>query len=374
MCVQTQETSVEKTLIRWWEDLLSAKEVGLDEDFFDLGGDSLIAARLFSNVKETYGIDLILSMIFEARTVRQLAAVISASNATGEVARQSPSVVRMSSCASSPPLFIVATVSGDVLYARELAACLGQRHALYGLLPIGLQARASRQPRIEDLATHYLHEMKRIQPQGPYALIGHCFGGIVAFEMAQQLIANCEEVSFLGLIETFEPGYLAEVDRAIRNVGLLKRTTSLLKFLLFDKNRWTGMKARFAARTFRIIDRLGLPLSQRFAKIGTVRDVNLFIASRYRAAAYSGPATIFRSSRRAVWHGDDELMGWGGLLRGTTEYIDVPGDHDSLLKEPEVQVLAEAMDRCLRACAMNFNLQIPADRGLGEVSHFRSLG
>lgn len=345
--MQAQENPVERTLIRWWEDLLSAKEIGLDEDFFDLGGDSVIAARLFGKVKETYGTELNLSMIFEARTVRQLAAVVNRSKGEDAGERQFPSAVSMSSCSSWPPLFIVASVSGDVLYARELAACLGQRHALYGLLPIGLQAHASRQPTIEELATYYLQEMKRIQPQGPYALTGHCFGGIVAFEMAQQLMANREEVSFLGLIETFEPGYLVEVDHAMRNVGLLKRTASLLKFFLFDNNRWAGTKARFAARTFQIVERLGLPLSRRFAKIGTVRDINLFVASRYRASAYGGPITIFRSSRRAAWHGDDELMGWGGLLRGRTEYIDVPGGHDNLLNEPEVQVLAKEMDRCL---------------------------
>jgi acyl carrier protein len=226
------ESGVEGTLAEWWQELLGVEAVGLDDDFFDLGGHSLVALRLFSKIKNTFQSDLGLSTLFEARTVRQLAALIrkgETSRTDEEVA--ATAIVPIREQGSRLPLFLLSGLGGEVIGFNTLARCLGDDQPVFALQPQGLDGRKQFLTRVEDMAAHYLREIRGVWPHGPYCLAGYSFGGYIVFEMAQQLHAAGETVALLGLLDTIEWQYLEHVYHSGPNqgetVGLCKRSHRL---------------------------------------------------------------------------------------------------------------------------------------------------
>ena len=193
------ESGVENVLAEWWQELLGVKTVGLDDDFFDLGGHSLIAVRMFSKIKKTYQQDFGLSTLFEARTIRQLAGLIRKVE-TSSVPDVAPSsaVVAIRRQGTRLPLFVVSGVGGHVIGVNGLARYLGEDQPVFALQPQGVDGREPLLTRVEDMAAYYLRGVREVQPHGPYCLAGYSFGGFVVFEMAQQLNAAGETVSLLG--------------------------------------------------------------------------------------------------------------------------------------------------------------------------------
>ena len=205
------EGGIENVLAEWWQELLGVETVGPDDDFFDLGGHSLIALRLFSKIKKTYQQDLNLSTLFEARTIRQLAGVIEKAKNSGvrELLPASP-VVALRRQGSRLPLFVVSGVGGNVINFDGINRYLGEDQPVFALQPQGIDGREPFLTRVEDMASHYLRGVREVQPHGPYCLSGYSFGGFVAFEMAQQLHAAGETVALLALLDTIEWQHLVQ--------------------------------------------------------------------------------------------------------------------------------------------------------------------
>jgi acyl transferase domain-containing protein/thioesterase domain-containing protein len=345
----TSKDEVEAVLASWWQELLGVENVGLDNDFFDLGGHSLIAVRLFSKIKKTYRLDLGLSTLFEARTIRQLAQLI---RQVGTPSQAEPkkwsALVPIQAQGSRPPLFVISGLGGNVLNFEKLAAHLGEDQPLYALQPQGLDGRKPFLTRVEDMAAYYIDEMRSVQASGPYSLAGYSFGGFVAFEMAQQLLARGERVGLLGLLDTIEWHYVEQIKESLRPRERFALYRSRLDNIFFGEDRWGYLKRRFTAKSsklvYRLFKTLGRPLPQ---SVGTVEDINSFAAAMYKPQIYPGVLTIFRSTTREPLDGSDELLGWRGLAAGGIEVRDVPGTHHNMTREPNVRVLAQMLRQCL---------------------------
>ncbi|HVS18632.1 MAG TPA: SDR family NAD(P)-dependent oxidoreductase, partial [Planctomycetota bacterium] len=204
---------IERTLAGFWRELLGVKRVGPRESFFDLGGHSLIAVRLFARIRQTYQVDFPISLLFEAPTIASCAAAIrrargDEAHADGAGADPRPThlvPMHLGQGGAKTPFFLVAGMFGNVLNLRHLAHLLGNERRFYGIQALGLYGAQRPHETFEEMARDYLVELRRVQPSGPYLLGGFSGGGITAYEMAQQLLEAGEEVALLAMLDTSVP-------------------------------------------------------------------------------------------------------------------------------------------------------------------------
>jgi thioesterase domain-containing protein/acyl carrier protein len=346
----SSKESVEAVLAEWWQELLGVERVGLDDDFFELGGQSLIVVRLFSKIKKTYGVNFGLSTLFEARTVRTLARLIREARTMSQAEpARGRSLVAIQPKGPRLPLFVISGLGGNVIKYHSLAKYLGEQQPVYGLLPRGLDGDEPYHTRVEDMAEYYVGAVLSVQPEGPYRLAGYSFGGAVAFEMAQQLVARGKAVSFLGMFDTIEWQYWESVGRSY---GLWKRLAyyrSLFSDAVTD-GQLTSLWRRFQMKSRRLASRL-LPGSTSVGPSESppseIEQVNFEAASTYKAQRYPGRMVLFRATMRTPTFGDDEFLGWGPLVAGGVDIQHIPAMHSTILDEPAIGGLSEKLRECL---------------------------
>ncbi|MEM9579122.1 MAG: polyketide synthase dehydratase domain-containing protein, partial [Pseudomonadota bacterium] len=360
------ETEIERTLAAMWQDLLGVADVGIDDSFFDLGGHSLIAVRLFAQVKKAYRIEFPISVLFEAPTIRKIAALVEAQigpQDSGESAapaahppeRRFTHIVPMHEGAAGPrtPFFLVAGMFGNVLNLRHLAHLLGRDRPFYGLQARGLYGDQDPHGTIDEAARDYIAEMRQVQPDGPYLLGGFSGGGITAYEIARQLEAMGEEVSLVVLLDTPLP---------------VRRPLALIDRLHIQLAELRAGGVLYPARW--LMRRIKWEISKRRAKPETESDTHQFHNAEIEAAFLSavghyvvhpwqGNLHLFRpplvghwtvsggrqvSSERAYVMDDND---WRQHVP-SVQVTEVPGDHDSMVLEPNVRVLAARMRAAIR--------------------------
>ncbi|MCW1931254.1 type I polyketide synthase [Pararhodobacter zhoushanensis] len=348
---------VERMLVAMWEELLGVEGVGIQDSFFDLGGHSLIAVRLFARVKKTWSVDFPISVLFEAPTVEKIAARVAEiagisdsgdAPAVATPVRRYEFLVPMHEGEGGPktPFFLVAGMFGNVLNLRHLAQLLGTDRPFYGLQARGLLGGAEPHARLDDAARDYLAEVRQVQPQGPYLLGGFSGGGLTALEMAKQLRAAGEEVRLLTLLDTplpMRPG-LSRADKAmIKLTELARKGPAYLGEWRAERKAWQAELARMAEE------------AQGEADSGFH---NRAIEAAFRDALphvsldhYDAPVALFRPALDKHW----KVTG-GRWVSQAKEYVsedndwsawmpqlgvhEVPGDHDSMVLEPNVRVMA----------------------------------
>jgi len=342
------ESEIEAVLGEWWQELLGIEHVRSDDDFFDLGGHSLIVLRLFNKIKKTYGLEFGLSTMFEARTIRQLANLIRESRREPQATlKPSPSVVPIQPKGMRPPLYVISGLGGNVIKFHSLAFHLGNEQPMFGLLPRGLDGKEPFLTRIEDMAQHYVDVIRLAQLEGPYNLIGYSFGGIVAFEVARQLASKGILPSLVGMLDTREWSYMEKIGQSFSMGRRYNAYRQRLKNLLAGEDKFDGIRQFIAGRsakwTYQIFKAVGRPVPQ---SIGTIEDINAFAAANYKPKPYPGKLTIFRSTTRELPEDQDEFLGWG-CLASEIEVQDVPSSHYDILQEPGVKVLADKLSETL---------------------------
>ena len=341
--------NVETILTEWWRESLGHEQVGLDDDFFELGGQSLHVVRLFAKINKTYGIDLGLSTFFEARTIRRLARLVRGAS-TKTILEHSPEqvLVPVQAKGTRPPLYVVSGLHGHVLVFHRMAFYLGEDQPVYGLVPRGLNGRESYHISVEEMAAHYVEAIRTARPEGPYRLVGHSFGGLVAFEVARQLIAQGGVVSLLGLVDTIEPHYSRRVWKSLEFRQRLAFFGTEFKRAVYDGDPFGPLRRRIKRKTSRMISlfshALRRPLPQ---PSGRIKEVNLNAAANYQPKVYPAALTLFRSTMRETHDGDDQYLGWGRLVAGGIELHHVPSTHGEIVHEPAVRILSEKLVECL---------------------------
>jgi len=339
------ENDIQATLTEWWQELLESVHINLDDDFFDLGGDSLVAAQLIGRINQNYGHEFGLSILFEARTIRLLAEFI---NKTGNANRKEPRpwspVVPIQPKGKHLPLYVISGLGGNVIKFHSLGFYLGEEQPIFGLLPRGLDTREPYISRLEDLATYYVEAIRAVQLAGPYRLAGYSFGGIVAFEVARQMVDSGESVDLLALLDTVEWNYGKRVLESLpvrERVEIYKEHAGAIlsgEDRLGDFRKLLGGKIARLSYHFRAA--LGRPIPK---ELTTIEEVNTIAASNYKPKPYQGKLTVFRSTKRPADAVDDEYLGWGELARGGVEVNHIPSTHFDILHEPAVKILAEKL-------------------------------
>jgi amino acid adenylation domain-containing protein len=353
-------TSLEQELTGMVESVLLHPGIGLDDDFFKLGGNSLMAARLFAQIDKKLGKKLPLATIIEASTVRRLAKLITDDN---WVAPWS-SLVPLKETGGYAPLFLVHAIGGNVLGYRELAWSLDERQPVYALQAQGLNGSSSTANSVEEMAAHYIRAIKTVQPTGPYYLGGWSAGGRLAFEMSRQLTLSGESVAYLAIFDT----HIGVTQMSGRRVHQL---ASLLRWNAHDlrqvglrefarKKTWNlGIHLRIAAfearkRLRRNANPKALP-----AKAALIRAV-----TRYKPSLYTGDISVFKTADAAYYSNGDPQLGWQTVTTGRVSICEVPGNHDTLFRPPHLLVLATELQRqldCARLEAESEELLISED-------------
>lgn len=349
---------IERTLVSFWQDLLGVSKVGVEDSFFDLGGHSLIAVRLFAKVKKAYQIDFPISVLFEAPTISRCAELIAAqighvNDSSGNVV-QAPAprfthLVPMHQGEGRPkqPFFLVAGMFGNVLNLRHLAQLLGGDRPFYGLQARGLYGDVPPHATLQAAATDYLRELRQVQPEGPYLLGGFSGGGLTAWDMARQLEAEGETVALLVLLDTPLP----QIPAVTRKDKLLIKLQQIRqrgpKYLIeWARNRWAWELQKRSLRA---------------PETEETQFHNLAIETAFRDALKvfslqkrTGKTVLFRPPLDLHWR-----VSAGNWVSAAKEYvyednnltpyavdlqvIEVPGDHDSMVLEPNVRVLASRL-------------------------------
>jgi thioesterase domain-containing protein/acyl carrier protein len=342
---------LELQLAQTWQDVLGVNPVGIRDNFFDLGGHSLLALRLFARIERILGTSLPLATLFQAPTVERLADVIR-QRERGWSAFGS-SVVPIQSRGSKPPIFALPGVGGNVLGYFDLARLLGGDQPFYGLQARGLDGREAPFTGVQAMAAHHVEEVRRVQPHGPYFLMGACLGAVVAFEMAQQLHARGERVAFLGMLDPARAGR--------RYVAGLLRWLTLPRFVLRRLGRHLRAAYRLdrAGRHAYIRDKVRAAremIVQRDLFRGDrtelyqvqVAEANQHALWRYVPRAYRGSVTLFVTTGRIARSARDRRLDWTQLAEGGVEVHEISGsDSGDMLREPHVRALVDRLQACL---------------------------
>lgn len=332
--VAAPRTEKERKLIQIWEEVLEHSPIGMQDSFFECGGDSLLAVRIVAEIEAVFGIHLPTAALFRAPTVEQLAAMIE---------REPPPpyrVIPLHAEGRRLPFFCLPGGQDDTMVFRDLATAMDAEQPLYGVQAAVLDGRASCPATIsvEEVAAHFVSEIRNVQPLGPYRLGGHCLGGIIAFEVAQQLCDAGVEVELLAMIDTIVVE--SSPTHVVAPLGLrLER-------------HWRELSHRSLAGKLgylvgKVKGHRGARETRRRARraVASIEDM----ARRYRPRPYPGRLTLFlardsflgRDPRR------DPRLRWRGLAEKGTEVILVAGDHESLLRPPFVGDLAMRLDHAL---------------------------
>ena len=328
---------LELQLTKIWESLLQVERVSVNDNFFDLGGHSLLAIRLAARVDKELGKHLSLASLFQSPTIEGLARELR-----GEKGRsRNSSLVPFRTRGTKPPLFI----HGG---SFELSRYLGEDQPCYGMEPHGQDGRRA-PATVEEMATDYLTQIRLVQPQGPYLIGGYSFGGLVAYEMAQQLRQSGQEVGLLVLIDPTSPRFGIPSDTPSRQPlsskyrsPFFRHWTNLRR--LDGKQRVEYLMAAVNWRSQRAANVLKIRLCRAYLRAGCRIPAKLRMsyffevsgqaARRYSPKPYDGRAALLRSQLG----GDYSRSAWRKLIPNTLEIHELPGQHLDPIKGPNVKI------------------------------------
>lgn len=357
--------AVELKLVGLWEETLHVKPIGVRDDFFELGGNSIQAARLFSRVEKVFRRDLHPTTLFRATTVEDLARIL----AERPKASRWKSLVPIQPEGSRPPLFGIHGGAGTILFFQGLGRYLGSDQPIYGLQARGLYGEAPPHRHIEDMAAYYVREVRDLQPRGPYYLIGFCSGGLVAYEMARLLRSEGEEVALLGGINAIGPanpnlsrhrssagGALQSRIAVHRRVSLSVGSARKLLYYALAAGRSFRSRSKNLFRKLRIEALIAArrPLPEHIRESFFLHLADRAVAEYLPREIHPGPLIHFRAE--SIPSEPDYLdpqLGWTGYAGDGLEIHVVPGVHPrhrTIMDEPAVRVLGAQLSDVLRRC------------------------
>lgn len=345
VAVLAARNETERRLVALWQECFESDSLSIDDDFFDLGGDSLLAARLFTQIERVFGRSLSLDLLLECPTIRAVAVLLQQCQPDAPP----PSLVTIQQGTMPAPLFCLPGIGGNVLEFRAMARRLGPEYTLLGLRPAGFDGQLAREWSVPEIAAQAIKQMRAIQPRGPYYLAGYSCGGVLAFEIAQQLTDQGEKVATLALLDS-------DLSTASPNMPLFERLRLHLRTLWTgaDGGRWSYLRSRFRLLAQRVRRGnlqhaeddvlLGLDLSPACREAARL---HLAALRNYHPRVYSGRITLFVAQQTAdasLRAGcSDPTLGWSRWTRQPIEMHLAPGTHAEILQRKELQLLAQKL-------------------------------
>jgi amino acid adenylation domain-containing protein len=360
--------TLETQLAAIWENVLDVRPVGVRDNFFELGGHSLAAVRMMAQIQQLLGHELPLATVFQNGTVEHFAQLLGAKAGGGALSPLVPVQPR----GGLPPFFAIHPGGGQVLGYAPLGRRLAPDQPLYGLQAPYFDGSREPYASIEEMAADYIEAVRARQPAGPYHIGGLSFGGVVAFEMAQQLRRRGEEVALLALFDTPSP----RLFRRDEKFGDIEDddVAAIVAVLIREEGRRRGKHLPAKAEELRALDgeeRLNYVIGflreiNPYVELPQVRHgVNTFIIGMnllraYEPQVYDGRVTLFRAEERNEEDARelrglvdeeagerDPTLGWGVLTPEPVRVYTIPGDHITISTEPNVGVLAERLRQAL---------------------------
>jgi amino acid adenylation domain-containing protein len=329
--------TIEMQLVEMWEKILHTNPISVEDNFFEIGGDSLAAVDLFLQIEKDFQKDLPISALIQAPTIAQLATLIR----QDVNAHRWSSLVPIQTQGGKPPLFCIHADGGVFMY-NQFVEFLGPDQPIFGLQAKGLlSTHDTPHNDLKKMAADYIQEMRTVQPTGPYRLCAFSMGGLVAFEMAFQLKALGEEVALLGLFDAYCPGFPKRKPGI--NFAQLKisiHAGELSRYNYLQKLDYIMRRIRHRLRViqsscfgwFVVAFQLPMPHSIRY---DFVRQIIEEAAENYEPGHYPGKLTIFRAKIQPEGIIPDPYLGWDGHA-DAIEIVDVEGTHNSIMKRPDV--------------------------------------
>ncbi|MCA1841941.1 MAG: amino acid adenylation domain-containing protein [Actinobacteria bacterium] len=351
----------EEALAGIWSQLLGIDRISVTDNFFDLGGHSMLAARMVARVERAFRRTLPLAIVMQAGTIEAMAAIL-VDDGGRDLWR---CVVPIKTGDARLPLFCVHGMAGVITGYRHLFPHLSKDQRVYGIQVPGLDGKEPPLRRVEDLAARYIDEIRAIQPEGPYLVAGVCFGAMVAFEMAHQLSEAGAEVALVALI-----------DPPVLRSGLQQIRRRVAKF----KREPHGSRMRFMRETVSILlsllnraawDVVTRPRGGRNVAVPrrphAMEAVNRRAGFLYEPPNYTGRLVLYRSDGLRALEGEGHALAWRTLAGDSVEVLDVPGTtHRTLFRDPYVGVVAthlqERIDEAVALAAAGNGA--PASRGV----------
>jgi thioesterase domain-containing protein/acyl carrier protein len=343
-------TELEAKLAEIWADVLGLERVGVEDDFFDLGGQSLVATRLAARIRAELGRELPLALLLRASTVARLAASLAAGR---EEVR--PPLIALHPHGIARPLFLGPPGGGHVVCYRKLAGLLAPRIPVFGLQARGIDDGQAPMQTVRDIAGFFVDAVRAAQPEGPYHLGGWSFGGMVAFEMARQLSAAGAEVGLVAMLDTSipkarDPGDTLDHARVMQRIVADLVGWAAASSLRVESLRPLPPREQ-AMAAVRQVGVKSLPASRvdEILALTAVRQSNLRALVSYQPGTYGGELTYFRTaaSERALPR-DGAVEFWGSRALGGMTLHRIGGSHGSILEPPYVADVAAHLAAAVR--------------------------
>ncbi|ARU60331.1 hypothetical protein CBW65_04080 [Tumebacillus avium] len=342
---------LEAELVLIWEELLMHSPIGIEDHFFKIGGHSIAAIRLISRIAKRFDCELPLNVLFKQATIRELAELIR--NREG-AAESSPLVSFTADQAEGTPLFLVHPIGGNTFCYATLASQLQQNFHVYALQASGLDGSSEPLASVEEMAASYLTALRTVQPEGPYHLGGWSFGGVVAFEMARQLQAAGEEIAMLTMFDSFAP---IDLYRRAEGASEEELLHGFLRDLLATAGNEASTQLEELLAAHQTLGALLPSLREQglvphdldepsMEKLFRVYQANVRAQECYQPQqGLSAPTLLILANGGALDADDHPTLGWSTLLDTPIQLASVAGNHYAMLQEPNVQVLAEEVQR-----------------------------
>jgi amino acid adenylation domain-containing protein len=370
------QTEAEKTLVKIWQEALSLDEVGIHDDFFELGGQSLSAVTVVTKIEQAFGTRLPLASLIEAPTIRQLAELVSGNRSS----RSWSALVALDKSGTKPPIFLFHSHGGNILEYYPLARRLSKDskskgkdedkdRPVYALQSRGLDGSIIEEPRVEEMASYYLKEIRSVQPHGPYYLGGFCLGGMLALEAAQQLQREGEPVDLVFMINAPTANYLHYPPEtnfikrlfyqwhsrlALELSYLTNRSQEHRTTYLWARGKRVREVCQVRAEMFwdKLVNRGNRPAPQHSLAYHLEHLAMAYDRAweAYEPKPYEGRVLQIRAGRQPLGIRPDPTLGWSELLTGEFTIETIPGFRQNLLDEPTVGSLASSIQNTLDKC------------------------
>ncbi|HET8843739.1 MAG TPA: alpha/beta fold hydrolase, partial [Ktedonobacteraceae bacterium] len=355
--------NLEFQLQRIWEETLDQRPLGITDNFFELGGHSLLAVRLMTQIQRQLGQDIALSELFQHPTIAELAILLRQQRGP----ERWPVLAAIQPNGTKTPFFCVHPAGGTVFHYYALARRLGTDQPFYGLQTPDLDGNGTTYNNLPEMAAHYIAAIRSVQPHGPYLLGGWSLGGVIAFEMAQQLRKQGCQVALLALIDSSVP-----LPNRAEHTGEFDASDVALARYLIERGRIVISDEAFSAlgprgQLLYILEQgkaaNAIPEDTdlvQFCRFERMQFINVHAVRSYVPEVYPDCITLFRAinaqgSTEEQEHGtapQDLTRGWDKLTAQDVDVHVVQGTHADMIDEPNVASLADALRQCLNEVKM----------------------
>lgn len=352
-------TTTEHVLVDLWKEVLKTEGVGRNSDFFELGGHSLLAVTLMGKIEHLTGKRIPLAILFTHSKLEQLASYID----HADIRSDWRSLVRLKPFGNKVPLFLIHAAGLNVMLYNSMVNNLSVDQPVYGLQAKGLSGYETPLSTIEEIAAHYIAEIKSVAPHGPFAFAGFSLGGIIAFEMARQLVQQGEVVSFVGMFDTVaftSDKHMPLISRYLRRIKIaLMKVAYIIWLFLTDKEtrkaglldkkfkslKWRLRRLRFMFKAQQVYlkgDKDNLP-----EYLHDVHELNTRAMENYVLKPSPIAIDLFRASRQTFYIEEPKTYGWSKYALKGVNIHHIPGEHSTIFWPPYDKIVAEIIQQRL---------------------------